>query len=61
MEWFKKHTDAVMIIGAILSSMIWMNAQFNELRQEITIIKTVLLIKGIMPMELASSQDGKQS
>lgn len=53
MEWFKKHTDTVIIIGAIVSSMLWMNGRFNELEKDITVIKTVLIMKNILPPELA--------
>jgi len=56
MDWFKKHTDTVIIIGAIASSILWMNGKFNDvdtkfsdLEKEMAIIKTVLIMKGIMP------------
>ena len=59
MEWFKKHTDTVLIL--ILSSVLWMNGKFLEVEQrfstiekEIAIIKTVLIMKNIMPNELAN-------
>ncbi len=53
MELFKKHVDTVIIITAIVGSMLWMNGKFNELEKDITIIKTVLIMKNIMPVELA--------
>ncbi len=70
MEWFNKHADTVVIIGAIVSSMLWMNGKFNEIdhrfskvdhhfsdvEKEIAIIKTVLIMKNIMPSELANSK-----
>ena len=56
MEWFKKHTDTVIIIGAIVSSMLWMNGRFNEIEKDITIIKTVLIMKNILPPELATKE-----
>ena len=57
MEWFKKHTDTVMIIGAIAAAMIWMNGKFNDLEKDVTIIKTVLFMKEIMPSEFASAKE----
>lgn len=54
MEWLKKHGDAVMVIGAILSSMLWMNGKFNEIEKDIAVIKTVLVMKQIMPNDLAA-------
>ncbi len=53
MDWIKKHTDTVIVIGAILSSMLWMNSKFNELEKDVAIIKAVLIMKQIMPCDLA--------
>lgn len=57
MEWFKKHTDTVIIVGAIISSVLWMNGRFNEIEKDITIIKTVLIMKNILPPELAAKEE----
>lgn len=60
MDWMKKHVDTVVVLGGILASVLWMNGKFNhmlnqinEVRQEIVIMKTVLIMKDIMPKELA--------
>jgi len=60
MDWFKKHTDTIIVLGGIISSMLWMNGKFNEidsrfnkLEMEMSVIKTVLILKDIMPKELA--------
>ena len=53
MELIKKHVDTVIVIGAILSSMLWMNGKFNEIEKDMAVIKTVLIMRGIMPSELA--------
>lgn len=53
MDLLKKHVDTVVILTGILTSVIWMNSQFNALNKEITVIKTVLIMRGIMPNELA--------
>lgn len=53
MNWFSKHVDTVVILGAILTAVLWMNSKFNELEKDITVIKTVLIMKGIMPELLA--------
>lgn len=76
MEWFKKHVDTVIILGAILSSVLWMNSKFNavdsrfakvdlqfkdvdlkfkDVEREISIMKTVLIMKNIIPDQLAIS------
>jgi hypothetical protein len=68
MDWFKKHVDTVIILGGILSSVIWMNGKFNDIdkkfndiEKEIVVIKTVLFMKGILPAELAKSGEKNQS
>jgi hypothetical protein len=59
MEFFKKHVDTAVVLGAILSSVFWMNGQFNnvdkrfsEIEKELAIVKTVLIMKNIMPSDL---------
>ena len=60
MDWFKKHVDTVIILTAFASSILWINSKFNEvdkqfseIHQELAIMKTVLIMKNIMPIELA--------
>lgn len=62
MDFFKKHVDTMIVLGGILSSIIWMNGKFSELEKDIyelkkdmAIIKTVLIMKGIMPEALATA------
>lgn len=57
---FKKHVDTVIILGAFAASVLWMNgkfsdvdARFSEIEKEMGIIKTVMLLKNILPPELA--------
>lgn len=54
MDWIKKHTDTLIILSAFASSILWMNGKFNDLEKEITIIKTVLIMKDMYPKELAT-------
>ena len=63
MDWVKKHTDTVIILTAFASSVLWMNNQFNgvgsrfsNLEKDIAIIKTVLIMKNIMPTEFAHKE-----
>lgn len=53
MDWFKKHVDTVIVVTAIVGSMLWMNGKFNQLEKDMAIIKTVLVMKDILPKELA--------
>ncbi len=63
MEWLKKHTDTVIVIGSILSCMIWMNGKFSdidhrfsEIEKDLAVLKTVLIMRNIMPTELAQQE-----
>lgn len=53
MDWFKKHADTVIVIGLMLSGFLWMNGKFNGIEKDMAVVKTVLILKGIMPTELA--------
>ena len=66
MDWFKKHVDTVIILGAFAASILWMNGKFNdvdkrfnEIEKDITMIKTILIMKNIMPAELAHHPQGQ--
>ena len=59
MDWFKKHVDTCVILAAFASSLLWMNGKFNDLEKDIVIIKTVLIMKNIMPSDLAQKGDQK--
>ena len=61
MDWFKKHVDTVIILGAFAGCVLWMNGKFNDIEKDITIIKTVLILKNIMPTDLAKNvEEGKK-
>jgi hypothetical protein len=59
MDWFKKHADAVVTISLMFAGFLWMNGKFNAIEKDITIIKTVLIMKQIMPPELACTEKNK--
>jgi hypothetical protein len=60
MEWFKKHIDTVVILTAFGSSILWMNGKFNDLEKDMAVIKTVLIMKNIMPVELAQAGEERK-
>lgn len=67
MEWFKKHVDTVIVLGGILVAVLWMNGKFNdidkkfgEVEKDITVVKTILIMKNIMPTELAQFHEIQQ-
>jgi hypothetical protein len=73
MDFLKKHADTVAIIGGILTSVLWMNGKFNDvdkkfnemdkkfstIEKDMAVIKTVLIMKEIMPDKLAKHEEGK--
>jgi len=65
-NWFSKHADTLVVIGAIVGSILWMNGKFNDvdkdlasIRLDINTIKTILVVKGIYPNELAKCHETK--
>lgn len=56
MDWFKKHVDTVIILGAVCASLIWMNGKFGQIEKDMAIIKTVLIMKQIMPTDLCHKE-----
>lgn len=67
MDWIKTHTDTVIVLGALLSTVLWMNCQFNsidnkfsQVEKELAIIKTVLVMKNIMPSDMACKEVEKR-
>ncbi len=60
MELLKKHADAIAVIFTILSCMIWINGKFNSLETDMAIMKTVLIMKNVMPPELAKCKEVKE-
>ncbi len=51
MEWFKLHSDSAMILIVLIAGGLWLNGKFNDIEKDITIIKTMLIMKNITPME----------
>lgn len=67
MDWFKKHADTLFILGSFAYCFwtlnIKMDDQYKQIRtdmgvieKEVTMIKTVLIMKHIMPPELAKEE-----
>lgn len=60
---FKKHLDTLVIVGMILIACKWGDAKFTKLNdrlsaleQETAQIKTVLIMRGMMPESLATGE-----
>lgn len=61
MDMIKKHVDTVIVLGGILSSVIWMNGRLATIEKDLAVIKTVLIMKDLMPKELASDKPKQQT
>ncbi len=48
--------NTVIILSAFAASLIWMNGKFNDLEKDMAVIKAVLIMKNIMPVELAKTK-----
>ena len=59
MEWFKKHVDTVIVLGGILGAILWVNGKFNDIDRRLVRIETVLIMKDLMPKELAIKKGEK--
>lgn len=67
MEWAKKHVDTMVVLGGILGSILWMNTKFTEfdhrlgvIEKDLAVIKTVMIMKNILPPELAKNNASEQ-
>jgi hypothetical protein len=57
MDWFKQHADTIVILGSFALGFSTLNEKINTLEKETAVIKTILVMKNIMPVELAISHD----
>lgn len=57
MEWFKNHADTLAILSTFAFCFWNLNEKINQIDKEVAIIKTVLIMKNIMPMELAVKEE----
>jgi len=53
MDWFKKHADTLVILSSFVLCFWTLNEKINQIEKDLTIIKTVLVMKNIMPTDLA--------
>jgi len=56
MDWLKNHADTIVILSSFALCFWHMNEKFteklNNIEKEIAVIKTVLIMKNILPNEL---------
>ncbi len=59
MDWFKKHADTIVILGSFAMCFWHLNEKINTIDKDVTIIKTVLVMKNICHNELLSVKEEK--
>jgi len=69
-SWFKEHADTIAILGMFALGFWTLNekiddkftnisSQINTVEKELAVIKTVLYMKNILPLELANHDESK--
>lgn len=56
MDWLKQHADTIVILSSFAVCFWTMNEKINQIDKDVTVIKTMLLLKNILPTELANGQ-----
>ncbi len=55
MNWFIQHADTITIVTVLVLCFWTLNEKISVIEKELTVIKTVLCMKNIMPAELAKA------
>ena len=58
-NWFKKHVDTVIVLGALFGGFLWINGKFNDINTRLVRIETVLIMKNIMPVDMVAKEEKK--
>jgi len=58
-SWLKKHADTLVILGVFAGCFYSLNEKIAAVDKDIAIIKTVLIMKNIMPGEIAKCEAPK--
>lgn len=65
-NWFKKHADTIVIVSMLLGGFLWVDGKFEKLNErliiverDLSVMKAVMLMKNILPAELAKKEEGK--
>jgi hypothetical protein len=68
-NWFKKHSETITVIIALLSGFLWMDSKIERvetrlsaLERDVVVIKSFLYVKNILPSEFckAEKHDSKE-
>lgn len=63
-NWLSAHADTAAVMTAIVSFFLWMNSSINDVKESVhaiekdmTMIKTVLIMKNIMPSDFCKEKE----
>lgn len=57
MDWLKQHADTIAIVITFLTCFWHLNEKISALEKDMTIVKTVLIMQKIMPVELCVNNE----
>ncbi len=57
MDWLKQHGDTITILSVFAFCFWTLNEKISVVERDVAIIKTVLIMKNIMPTEVAHNQE----
>lgn len=57
MEWFKQHADTIVIVSSFVLCFWHLNDRITAIEKDVAIIKTVMVMKNILPVELCKNQE----
>ena len=57
MAWLKEHGDTIAILAVFVSCFWTLNEKITSIDKDLAIIKTVLVMKNIMPNELCDASN----
>ncbi len=52
-SWFAKHVDTIIILGTFATCFWTLNEKIDRIDKDLAVVKTVLIMKNIMPQEMA--------
>ncbi len=56
-SWLKKHADTIVILGSFAVAFWTLNEKISSMEKDLAIVKTVLIMKNIMPQEVCKTND----
>lgn len=52
LKFLEKYGTALSVIFTVIAALMWFNGKFNALEKDMAVIKTVLIMRNLMPNDL---------